>query len=65
VELAKELAMELAMELALELASVAAASTIDLTMLNWSTTCSSLKALAAVGSASYQSGLEKKVVVVW
>lgn len=34
-----------------------------LTMLNWSLTCCSLKALALLGSAVYQFGLEKKVVV--
>ena len=47
-----------------ELAVVALESMTDLTMLNWSETCCSLNALTPLGSAVYQSGLEKNVVVV-
>lgn len=35
-----------------------------LTILNWSSTCRSLNALAPLGSAVYQFGREKNVVVV-
>jgi hypothetical protein len=47
-----------------DLAVVALESITDLTMLNWSETCCSLNALAPLGSAVYQPGLEKNVVVV-
>jgi hypothetical protein len=47
-----------------ELAVVARAAMTDLTILNWSETCCSLNALAPLGSAVYQSGFEKNVVVV-
>lgn len=47
-----------------ELAVAAVRAITDLTMLNWSETCCSLNARALLGSAVYQSGFEKKVVVV-